>query len=134
VKETLKCGTWDRRLQNAMSNALCHTGYQQAVEAALWSEACHNLLAARQLTLESDCLQIIPETHRRKLLHEILLATMPGNNLTLTACTGQCNSSICCNSFYVYKLYAFCSSCRMNHCYMQAKVLFKCSHKRHLAM
>jgi hypothetical protein len=77
-----------------MSNALCRTGYQQAVEAALWYETCHNLLAARQLTMESECLQIIPETYRRNLLHEILLATMPGINLTYTACTGLYNSSI----------------------------------------
>jgi hypothetical protein len=72
-------GTWDSRLQNAIGNALYRAGYVQAVEAALWYEQCHNLQAARQLTMESECLQIIPETYRRKLLHEIFLATMPGD-------------------------------------------------------
>jgi hypothetical protein len=67
-----------------MNNALRRTGYQKAVEAASWYEQCHTLQEASLLTVDSECLQIIPETYRRKLLHEIFLITMPGNYRMLT--------------------------------------------------
>jgi hypothetical protein len=79
VTETVLLGPWDQRVKRAMINALCRTVSQEAVEAALWYEQCHNLQAARQLTMDSEYLQVIPETHRRKLLHEIFLATMPSD-------------------------------------------------------
>jgi hypothetical protein len=72
-------GTWDRRVKFALTNALARTGYQQAVEAALWYEQCHTLHEASQLTMESECFQIIPKKYRRKLLREIVLASMPGD-------------------------------------------------------
>jgi hypothetical protein len=78
VTETLTFGTWDDRLKCAMNRALFRTVSQQAVEAALWYEQCHTLQAASQLTMDSECLQIIPEKYRRDLLNEIALAYMPG--------------------------------------------------------
>jgi hypothetical protein len=79
VTETETFGTWDSRLKDAMNSALFRAGYQQVVEAALWYEQCHTLQAASQLTMESECLQILPETYRRNLLTELALANVPGD-------------------------------------------------------
>jgi hypothetical protein len=70
---------WDIRLLRCLNNALFHAGYQHAVEAALWYEQCHTLHEASLLTMESECLQILPETYRRKFLSEISLVNMPGD-------------------------------------------------------
>jgi hypothetical protein len=50
---------WDARLLRCLSHSVCTTGYQQAVEAALWYEQCLTLQEARQLSMDSECLQII---------------------------------------------------------------------------
>jgi hypothetical protein len=53
-------------------------GYISAVLSTLWYNQYITMDAARELTMDSVCLQCIPDDIRHEVLRAILLADVPG--------------------------------------------------------
>jgi hypothetical protein len=73
-------GAWDSKLYFAIANVrnLETCGYISAVKAILWYNQYITMDTAKELTMDSSCLQCIPADVRHEVLNAILLADMPG--------------------------------------------------------
>jgi hypothetical protein len=72
-------GQWDRSLKRCLLlRCIHHYGYSGILHTALWYEQCITLPLAKELTLDSDCLQCLPLDGRHALLDAIALADMDG--------------------------------------------------------
>jgi hypothetical protein len=73
-------GAWDSNLYFAIAGVhrLEACGYTSALKATLWYNQYITMSAARELTMDTPCLQCIPDDVRHELLNAILLADIPG--------------------------------------------------------
>jgi hypothetical protein len=75
-------GQWDRSLKSCLLiECINHCGYSGVLHSALWYEQFITLTLAKELTLDSDCLQCLPLDRRQALLDAIALADMDGKSL-----------------------------------------------------
>jgi hypothetical protein len=74
---------WDISLFKCLCiKSVSDYGYACILEAALWYEQCITLTEAKELTLDSDCLQCIPLYRRQALLDAIALSDMEGKQFS----------------------------------------------------
>jgi hypothetical protein len=72
-------GQWDASLKRCLLiRCILDYGYFEILESALWYEQCITLTEAKQLTMDSDCLQCLPFDRRQAFLDAVALADMHG--------------------------------------------------------